>query len=124
VEQAWKSGIVVVAAAGNTGYQRGNNAPGLANPAYNPFAIGVGGYSTNGTSMPNDDSMGDYSESSAGCGSRCKNPDFVAIGSHLQGLRVPNSFIDVNHPEGRLGDRYFRGSGTPRQRPSSRAPRR
>jgi serine protease AprX len=112
VEQAWNNGIVVVAAAGNTGYQRGNDAPGLANPAYNPFVIGVGGYSTNGTPQPNDDYMGDYSASSAACGSRCKNPDFVAIGSHLQGLRVPNSFIDVNYPSGRLGERYFRGSGT------------
>ena len=30
----------------------------------------------------------------------------------MRGLRVPNSYVDVNHPEGRLGDRYFRGSGT------------
>ena len=36
----------------------------------------------------------------------------MAVGSHLQGLRVPNSYVDVNHPEGDLGDRYFRGSGT------------
>ena len=49
VEQAWKAGIVVVVAAGNTGYQRGNGAPGLADPAYNPFVIGVGGYDTKGT---------------------------------------------------------------------------
>ncbi len=112
VEQAWKKGIVVVAAAGNTGYQRGNGAPGLADPAYNPFVIGVGGYDTMGTSSPNDDAMGTYSASSAGCGSTCKNPDFVAIGSHLQGLRVTNSYIDATHPEGQLGSRYFRGSGT------------
>jgi serine protease AprX len=112
VEQAWKKGIVVVAAAGNTGYQRGNGAPGLANPAYNPFVIGVGGYETNGTAIPNDDSMGAYSASSAGCGSNCKNPDFVAPGSHLQGLRVAKSFIDMSHPEGLIDSRYFRGSGT------------
>jgi subtilisin family serine protease len=111
VEQAWERGIVVVAAAGNTGYQRGNNAPGLADPAYNPFVIGVGGYNTMGTSAWNDDQMGTYSASSAGCGA-CKNPDFVAVGSHLQGLRVPNSYIDANHPEGMLDSRYFRGSGT------------
>ncbi len=55
VEQAWKKGIVVVVAAGNSGYQRGKGAPGLANPAYNPFVIGVGGYDTMGTSAPNDD---------------------------------------------------------------------
>ena len=37
-EQAWKAGITVVAAAGNTGFQRGHNAPGLGDPAYdNPI---------------------------------------------------------------------------------------
>ena len=30
----------------------------------------------------------------------CKNPDFVADGSHMQGLRVPNGYIDATHPEG------------------------
>jgi serine protease AprX len=112
VERAWKSGIVVVAAAGNTGYQRGSGAPGMADPAYNPFVVGVGGYDSMGTALPNDDTMGTYSASSAGCGAKCKNPDVVAMGSHVQGLRVPNSFIDATHNEGRLGDRYFRGSGT------------
>jgi serine protease AprX len=111
VEQAWKKGIVVVAAAGNTGYQRGNGAPGLADPAYNPYVIAAGGSDSMGTAAINDDRVGTYSASSAGCGS-CKNPDFVASGSHLQGLRVQNSWIDLEHPEGRLGGRYFRGSGT------------
>jgi serine protease AprX len=110
-EQAWKHGIVVIAAAGNTGYQRGNSAPGLADPAYDGYVIAAGGYDNRGTAVFNDDMVGNYSASSAGCGS-CKNPDLVAIGSHLQGLRVPNSFIDINHPEGFVSDRYFRGSGT------------
>jgi len=30
----------------------------------------------------------------------------------MQGLRVPGSYIDQNHPEGVISDRYFRGSGT------------
>ena len=64
-----------------------------------------------GTVAFNDDKVGSYSASSAGCGS-CKNPDFVAVGSHLQGLRVPGSFLDVNHFEGVIDGRYFRGSGT------------
>jgi serine protease AprX len=110
-EQAWKHGIVVVAAAGNSGYQRGHGAPGLADPAYDPYVIGVGGYDTNGTGAVDDDSMGGYS-ASGGCGKECKNPDFVAPGSHLQGLRVPGSYIDQTHPEGALGDLYVRGSGT------------
>ena len=114
VEQAWKHGIVVVAAAGNTGYQVSGNAPGIVDPAYNPFVIGVGGYDTAGTDATSDDYVGDYSASGTNCSGStpCKGPDFIAVGSHLQGLRVPNSYIDANHPEGRLGDRYFRGSGT------------
>ena len=111
VEQAWKQGIVVVAAAGNTGYQKGQGAPGLADPAYNSYVIGVGGYDSMGTVAVKDDEMGAYSAGSNGS-CKCKEPDFLAIGSHLQGLRVTNGYIDVTHPEGLLGTRYFRGSGT------------
>jgi serine protease AprX len=111
VEQAWKQGIVVVAAAGNSGYQRGAGAPGLADPAYNPYVIAVGGSDSLGTITPKDDDVAPYSASSAGCGS-CKKPDLIAPGSHLQGLRVPNSWIDANHPTARLEASYFRGSGT------------
>jgi serine protease AprX len=111
VEQAWKNGIVVVAAAGNTGYQRGSSAPGLADPAYDPYVIAAGASDSMGTQSTADDTVASFSASSAGCGS-CKNPDFVAPGAHLQGVRVPNSWIDANHPEGVLDARYFRGSGT------------
>jgi serine protease AprX len=110
-EQAWKHGIVVVAAAGNTGYQRGHGAPGLADPAYDPYIIGVGGYDTHGTAALGDDTMGTYSASSSGDGGS-KNPDFVAPGSHLQGLRVPGSYIDLANPGGVLDGSYMRGSGT------------
>lgn len=109
-ERAWRAGIVVVAAAGNTGYQRGAGAPGLADPAYNPYILAVGGYDTKGTLRDVDDRVGSYSASPNGRGAR--KPDFVAVGTKLQGLRVPNSFIDVRHSEGLLGTRYFRGTGT------------
>src|SRR5262249_48231205 len=49
VEQAWKAGIVVVAAAGNSGYQKGANAQGLADPAYDPEILAVGAVDTMGT---------------------------------------------------------------------------
>jgi serine protease AprX len=111
VEQAWKQGIVVVAAAGNTGHQRGNGASGLADPAYDPYVIGVGAAESNGTTAYTDDRVAGYSAGSAGCGT-CKSPDFLALGSHMQGLRVPNSYIDVNHPEGVIDSRFFRGSGS------------
>jgi serine protease AprX len=109
-ERAWRAGIVVVAAAGNTGYQRGSGAPGLADPAYNPYILAVGGYDTKGTLRNSDDRVGSYSASSNVRGAR--KPDFVAVGTKLQGLRVPNSFIDARHSEGLLGTRYFRGTGT------------
>jgi subtilase family protein len=108
-EQAWKHGIVVVAAAGNAGYQKGAGAQCLADPAYDPYVIAVGGTDAMGTSSIADDQVGSYSSSGA---AQCKSPDFVAPGSHLQGLRDPNSYIDANHPEGVLDSRYFRGSGT------------
>ena len=113
-EQAWKHGIVVVASAGNSGYQRGHGAPGLADPAYDPYVIAAGGYDTMGTASFHDDVIGSYSASSAGCGS-CKNPDLVAPGSHLQGLRVPSSSHVDPRPEphpGILDGTCMRGSGT------------
>jgi serine protease AprX len=112
VEQAWKSGIVVVAAAGNSGFQKFQTAQGLSDPAYDPYALAVGGYDTMGTTVTWDDTLGDYSANAASCSSACRAPDLIAPGSHLQGLRVPNSYIDANHPEGLIDSRYFRGSGT------------
>jgi serine protease AprX len=106
-EQAWKAGIVVVAAAGNSS----DGVVGLASPAYNPFVIGVGAYDTRGTAMTMDDTVAAYSANGKRC-SWCRQPDFLAVGSHLQGLRVPNSYVDAQAPQGRLDDRYFRGSGT------------
>ncbi len=108
-EQAWKKGIVVVAAAGNLAYQRRNGLEGLADPAYDPYVIAVGASDSMGTPATKDDQVGDYSATAC---PGCRWPDFVAPGSHLQGLRVPNSFLDAHHPEARLGDRYFRGTGT------------
>jgi serine protease AprX len=108
-EQAWKKGIVVVAAAGTESYQRANGVRGLADPALDPFVIAVGASDSMGTLDTGDDAVGAFS--ATGCGG-CRNPDFVAPGSHLQGLRVPNSWLDAHHPDARLGDRYFRGSGT------------
>ncbi len=112
VEQAWKAGIVVVAAAGNSGYQTGASAQGLADPAYDPQILGVGAADTMGTSFPWDDQVASFSATAASCNSGCRSADLIAPGAHLQGLRVPGSYIDQNNPAGALGSSYFRGSGT------------
>ncbi|MGH2489639.1 MAG: S8 family serine peptidase, partial [Candidatus Limnocylindria bacterium] len=109
-EQAWRRGIVVVAAAGNSGYQKGSGAPGLANPAYNPILIGVGGSDSMGTPSPFDNTIASFSAVAANGNAR--KPDFVAPGAHMQGLRVANSYLDLMFPGGVLDSRYFRGSGT------------
>jgi serine protease AprX len=112
VEQAWKAGIVVVAAAGNSGFQKYSVAQGLADPAYDPQVIAVGAADTMGTPSPSDDQVASFSANAASCSSSCRAPDLVAPGTHMQGLRVPGSYIDQNYPTGALGDQYFRGSGT------------
>jgi serine protease AprX len=119
VEQAWKKGIVVVAASGNGGFQKGGGAPGVANPSYNPYVLAVGGVDTGGTAAMADDIVGDYS--SSGCGATCRNPDVVAPGSHMQGLRVTNSFIDATPPR-ECSTRATSAARAPRRRRrSSRA---
>jgi serine protease AprX len=61
-----------------------------------------------GTSTLADDTVASFSST----GSSARSVDVVAPGAHLQGLRVPNSWIDTTYPGGRIDDRYFRGSGT------------
>ena len=101
-EVAWRYGIVVVVAAGNDGASAGR----LDDPAIDPFLIAVGAAA----------SQGDYSRSVVAAfsslGDGVRNPDLVAPGIHLQGLRVPGSFIDQHYPSAAFGDRFFRGSGT------------
>jgi len=110
-EVAWDDGIVVVAAGGNYGFQSHmNNAPALADPAFDPYVIAVGSTDSNGTPAMSDDTVASFSPWPKRGATR--GVDLVAPGSHLQGLRVPNSWIDVNYPGGQIDDRYFRGSGT------------
>ena len=102
-EVAWRNGIVVVAAAGNEGF--GNSK--LNNPAYDPFIIAVGADDTRGTAGSGNDLVPAFSARGAERG-----VDFVAPGRSVISLRVPGSYIDTNHPAGRVGERFFRGSGT------------
>jgi serine protease AprX len=103
-EMAWRSGIVVVVAAGNDG----NSVLRLNNPASDPYVIAVGSDSANGTATTADDTVSAFSNN--GNGSR--NPDLIAPGDHVVSLRDPGSYLDTTYPAARIGDRLFRGSGT------------
>ena len=104
-EVAWHKGVVVVVSAGNDGTGTGK----LLNPAQDPFVLAVGAEDSRGTPSISDDTIPDFS--TRGDGTR--NPDLVAPGASLQGLRVPGSFVDVAYgATAAIEDRFFRGSGT------------
>jgi subtilisin family serine protease len=104
VEVAWRKGIVVVAAAGNGGY--GSNK--LNNPAYDPYVLAVGAADGNGTYAYADDTIPPFSS----CGDALRHPDLVAPGKSVASLRSFSSSADLLYPSGRVGTRFFRGTGT------------
>ncbi len=104
LEQAWKAGIVVVTSAGNDGTKH----PGLTSPAYDPFVLAVGADDLAGTPAVGDDVVPDWSSRGDGV----RNPDVVAPGRSIVSLRDANSALDLAHPEARVGDNLFKGSGT------------
>ena len=103
-EAAWRSGIVVVVAAGNAGF----GSLMLNDPATDPYVIAVGANDMKGTLSTNDDQVATFSSS----GLLLRRPDFVAPGKSIISLRDRGSFIDQASPQGRVGSKFFRGSGT------------
>lgn len=104
-EVAWRKGIVVVVAAGNSGF----GSPQLNNPAYDPYVIAVGADDTRGTDDPKDDVIPSWQTR----GNSLRHPDLVAPGKSIVSLRDPGSFVDEANPGARVGgSRFFRGSGS------------
>ncbi len=104
-EQAWKHGIVVVVAAGNDGVAVTN----LANPAYDPYLLAVGGLDTENTLATSDDVVASF----ANHGTTARPVDVVAPAVHILGARVQGSFIDTLATNtGQVGTQFQRGSGT------------
>jgi serine protease AprX len=104
-EQAWKRGIVVVAAGGNDGAGVTN----LADPAYDPYLLAVGGLDTVNTLAKGDDLVASFAQH----GTTLRPVDVVAPATHVIGLRVPGSFVDtLATNSGQVSTRFQRGSGT------------
>ena len=104
VENAWRAGIVVVVAGGNSG----TDNPRLNNPAYDPYVLAVGASDTKGTVSAGDDVVPAFSSR----GDASRRVDLVAPGRSISSLRDPGSLIDEAHPSARVGDRFFKGSGS------------
>lgn len=103
-EVAWKSGITVVAAAGNDG------RTGLLAPANDPYVIAVGAVDGGNTLSVSDDTVATFSD----IGDGQRNPDIAALGTHIVSLRDPGSNIDQNFGwgAGSVTSELMRGSGT------------
>jgi serine protease AprX len=102
-EQLWNRGIAVVAAAGNQADGTGS----LDLPAADPFLIAVAATDTQHSADTADDTIADFSSRDA-----VRPPDFAAPGTAVVSLRVPGSTLDNEFPAARVGEAFFRGSGT------------
>ena len=104
VQQAYKAGITVVAAAGN----QGNGYGKLTQPAADYYTLSVGATDTVGTTDPADDVLTSFTN----LANDGRPLDVLAPGMSIPSLRVPGSNVDNSFPGARVGDTLFRGSGT------------
>jgi serine protease AprX len=107
VEQTWKAGITVVVSAGN----RGPGIGSIDKPADDPYVITVGAVDTKQTESAADDTVAPFSAQGP-THDGFKKPDIVAPGISIVSARDPNSTVDQLHPAARVGDFYFKGTGT------------
>jgi serine protease AprX len=117
VERAVKAGIVVVAAAGNFGWQDGRQVfGGITSPGNSPAAITVGAVDTHGTAVRSDDTIARYSSRGPTRYDLVLKPDLVAPGSGIVSAEAAGAYLATSHPErhvaGAGADAYMRLSGT------------
>ncbi len=100
VEAAWKAGIVVVCAAGNSGRFAPTNGFGTVGvPANDPAVITVGATMTELTSTRVDDQIASYSSKGPTTLDHIVKPDLVAPGNAQVSLRVAGSTLDTTYPQ-------------------------
>ena len=100
VEAAWKAGIVVVVAAGNSGRFAPTDGFGtIGVPANDPAAITVGATDTLYTATRVDDTIASYSSKGPTSIDHIVKPDLVAPGNRQVSLRVAGSTLDTLYPQ-------------------------
>ncbi|AXI09918.1 serine protease [Oceanobacillus zhaokaii] len=106
-QAAWHQGIVVCAAAGNSGPA----AATISTPAIDPFIITVGSTDDLNTLERTDDLIADYSSRGPTIDSLIK-PDIYAPGTNIISLLAPDSAIESQLPEMIIDENYIQLSGT------------
>src|ERR1700751_2242612 len=113
VEQAWKSGIVVVVAAGNNGrYQPTHGYATISSPGNDPYVITVGAMKPMGTPPRTDDMIASYSSKGPTALDDIVKPDIVAPGNLLVSLEAPNSTLYNTVPGNRVPYSYYVNGGS------------
>jgi serine protease AprX len=108
VEAVWKSGITVIASAGNAGPFNGT----ILSPGDDPLVITAGALDDMTTATVTDDEMNDFSSAGPTSPDGWVKPDLVTSGRSVVSLAAPGSTIYNNYPSGRIGRANFVGSGT------------
>jgi serine protease AprX len=106
-EIAWRSGLVLVTAAGNDGPNGGT----IQTPGIDPLILTVGASDDNGTVSPSDDSIPFWSSVGPTVDGLTK-PELVAPGRKIVSVRVPGSTLDRQSPTHVEGPTTIRFSGT------------
>ena len=117
VERAVAAGIVVVAAAGNFGWQNGRQVwGGITSPGNDPAAITVGAVDPHGTAQRSDDTVARYSSRGPTRYDLVLKPDLVAPGSGVVSAEAAGSYLAATYPQrhvaGAGADAYIQLSGT------------
>ncbi len=108
VEEAWRSGITVCVAAGNSGPDRQT----IASPGLSDRVITIGALDDRDTANNRlDDDVATFSSRGPTIYGEVK-PDILAPGVDIVSLRSPYSYIDKLQKSNRVGEHYFTMSGT------------
>src|SRR6202171_4676982 len=120
VEAAWKSGIVVVVAAGNYGRLSVNGSNGygtITAPGNDPYVLTVGAMKSMQTYSRNDDHKASYSSKGPTTYDHVVKPDLMAAGNQVVSLAAPGAKLEALHPSALVvgsdgSNDYFTLSGT------------
>lgn len=101
VESAWKSGIVVVVAAGNYGRLSVNGSNGFGTitaPGNDPFVLTVGASKSNGSSAFSAETKASYSSKGPTTYDHVVKPDIMAPGNAIVSLAAPGATLEAAYP--------------------------
>jgi serine protease AprX len=103
VEKAWKSGIVVVVAAGNNGrFLPTSGYATVTSPGNDPYVLTVGSMKPMGTPQRTDDLIASYSSKGPTLIDHVAKPDVVAPGNLLVSTETNNTALYAAEPDNQV----------------------